>query len=134
MAAIGAGCGILILFNPFKTSLMVFKIIGIFIIIYSILDIISIYQIKKTFKQSEATTRKIDNATIDAEVIIEQDTTEQTENKSKKKNTKSKKEKNKNDRFNAWTDKFTSNGVVASFLTLGLFLAVCMAINHFANK
>ncbi len=98
MAAIGAGCGILILFNPFKTSLMVFKIIGIFIIIYSILDIISIYQIKKTFKQSEATTRKIDNATIDAEVIIEQDTTEQTENKSKKKNTKSKKEKNKNDK------------------------------------
>ena len=39
-----------------------------------------------------------------------------------------------NERFNAWTDKFTSNGVIASFLTLGLFLAVCVAINHFANK
>lgn len=102
MAAIGAGCGILILFNPFKTSLMVFKIIGIFIIIYSILDIISIYQIKKTFKQAEDTTSKIENAPIDAEVIIEQDTSEQQENKAKKKknkkNTKVKKEKDKNDK------------------------------------
>lgn len=39
-----------------------------------------------------------------------------------------------NERFNAWTDKFTSNGVVASFLTLGLFLIVCIAVSRFSNK
>lgn len=39
-----------------------------------------------------------------------------------------------NERFNAWTDKFTSNGVVASFLTLGLFLIVCIAVSSFSNK
>lgn len=39
-----------------------------------------------------------------------------------------------NERFNAWTNKFTSNGVVASFLTLGLFLIVCIAVSRFANK
>ena len=39
-----------------------------------------------------------------------------------------------NERFNAWTNKFTSNGVVASFITLGLFLILCIAINRFASK
>ncbi len=39
-----------------------------------------------------------------------------------------------NDKFNAWTDKFTSNSVVASFLTLGIFLIACIGINYFANK
>lgn len=39
-----------------------------------------------------------------------------------------------NERFNAWTDKFTSNGVVASFLTLGLFLIICIAVSRFASK
>lgn len=97
MAAIGAGCGILILFNPFKTSLAVFKIIGIFIIIYSILDIISIYQIKKTFKNSKDNNdkkSKIENAPIDAEVIIEKDSEEK---ETKRKNKKKKKPKKEND-------------------------------------
>lgn len=41
---------------------------------------------------------------------------------------------NLNQKFNAWTDKFTSNGIFASILTLGVFLVVCIAINHYANK
>jgi len=91
MAAIGAGCGILILFNPFKTSLMVFKIIGIFILIYAILDIISIFQIKKTFKANEKnSTTKIENQVIDAEVITEEEekniNTPKKRRKRKKKN------------------------------------------------
>ena len=93
MAAIGAGCGILILFNPFKTSLMVFKIIGIFILIYAILDIISIFQIKKTFKANEKnSTTKIENQVIDAEVITEEEekniNTPKKRRKRKKKNKK----------------------------------------------
>jgi hypothetical protein len=39
-----------------------------------------------------------------------------------------------NDKFNTWTDKLTSNSVVASFLTLGVFLLLCLFINNHANK
>lgn len=95
MAAIGAGCGILILFNPFKTSLAVFKIIGIFIIIYAVLDIISIYQIKKTFKKSNHSNdqkEKIENTAIDAEIINEKDSEEKETKRKKKKDIKKKKE------------------------------------------
>ena len=95
MAAIGAGCGILILFNPFKTSLAVFKIIGIFIIIYAVLDIISIYQIKKTFKKSNHSNdqkEKIENTAIDAEIINEKDSDEKETKRKKKKDIKKKKE------------------------------------------
>lgn len=95
MAAIGAGCGILILFNPFKTSLAVFKIIGIFIIIYAVLDIISIYQIKKTFKKSNHSNdqkEKIENTAIDAEIINEKDSEEKEFKRKKKKDIKKKKE------------------------------------------
>lgn len=95
MAAIGAGCGMLILFNPFKTSLMVFKIIGIFIIIYSILDIISIFQIKKTFKENEKNKTKIENQVIDAEVLSEDDE-ETTKEQPKKKKPKKRAKKNNN--------------------------------------
>lgn len=93
MAAIGAGCGILILFNPFKTSLAVFKIIGIFIIIYAVLDIISIYQIKKTFKKSNNNNKqneKIETTPIDAEIINEKE--EKKPKRKKRKNSKKAKE------------------------------------------
>ncbi len=97
MAAISALCGILILFNPFKTSVIVFKIIGIFIIVYSILDIVSIYQIKKSFKTIKNEIERIEDVTIEAEVIEEKDsseipTKEKEESKSKKRTGKKKKE------------------------------------------
>ena len=38
VALISAACGILILFNPFQTSVAVFKIVGAFISIYAVLD------------------------------------------------------------------------------------------------
>ncbi len=53
LSVISALCGILILFNPFETSLAVFKIIGAFIVVYAILDIVYMIQIKKDFKNAK---------------------------------------------------------------------------------
>lgn len=88
MSAIGALCGVLILFNPFKTSVMVFKIIGIFIIIYALLDIISVIQIKKDFKEIKKGIDEIANQTIDVEIVSETEATDNNESKSPKKNSK----------------------------------------------
>lgn len=49
---ISALVGVLIVFNPFKTSVLVFKIIGISILIYAILDLVSTVQIKKAFPKT----------------------------------------------------------------------------------
>ena len=46
-SVISALVGVIMVFNPFKTSVIVFKIIGAAIIIYSVLDIVSSFQFKK---------------------------------------------------------------------------------------
>lgn len=48
MAIICLICGIVILFNPFTSAVVVTKIIGLFMIIYAILDIINSYILKKS--------------------------------------------------------------------------------------
>ena len=48
MAIICLVCGVVILFNPFKSAVVVTRIIGIFMIIYAILDIINTYILKKS--------------------------------------------------------------------------------------
>lgn len=95
MAAISALCGILILFNPFKTSVIVFKIIGIFIIIYAILDIISIYQIKRSFKTIRNDIEKIEDITIEAEVIEEKEASDIISEEKNKARTRKRKKTNK---------------------------------------
>lgn len=77
-------CGMLLIFNPFKGAVVITKLIGILILIYAILDIISTITIKKTVK-------KIHNAI--EEHIVEADIIEETKdnehnNKSKQKNKK----------------------------------------------
>ena len=47
IAVVGTICGIVLLFNPFEGAVMIMKIVGIFILIYAILDLISTYIIKK---------------------------------------------------------------------------------------
>lgn len=80
MNAICALCGILILFNPFKTSVLIFKIIGICIIIYAVVDLLSSYKLKKDLKNIKE--KVIDNKIKEAEVVDEADTTiEEKENK-----------------------------------------------------
>jgi uncharacterized membrane protein HdeD (DUF308 family) len=71
---INALVGILIVFNPFKTSVIVFKIIGIAILVYAILDIVSTIQIKKEFPKTneEKEDTSIEKITT-SEVIVDAD-------------------------------------------------------------
>lgn len=45
-------CGMTLIFNPFSGAVMITKVIGIFLIIYAILDIISNYFVNKTIKKA----------------------------------------------------------------------------------
>lgn len=79
-------CGIILLFNPFKGAVVFTKIIGIFIVIYAILDIISTTTIKKNVTIIH---NAIDRNITDAEVLNEEENEEPTnrdlKSKSKKK-------------------------------------------------
>ena len=44
-------CGILLIFNPFQGAVLITKIVGLLIIFYSLLDIISTLLIRNTFKE-----------------------------------------------------------------------------------
>lgn len=121
---INALVGILIVFNPFKTSVIVFKIIGIAILVYAILDIVSTIQIKKEFpktneeKEEDTSIEKITTSEVIVDADIEEikeadiedevkdniseevkeesetDKTEEKETKPKKKKRKTKKKSN----------------------------------------
>lgn len=81
-------CGIILLFNPFKGAVMFTKIVGIFIVIYSVLDIFSTLTIKKNVTIIH---NAIEGTITDAEIIDEEETTKKI-----KKNKKSKKDKKNN--------------------------------------
>lgn len=71
-------CGVVLIFNPFKGAVILTRIVGIFILIYAVLDLISTFVISRTFKKIQ---NSIEENIKDAEVIEE--TTEKKE-KSKK--------------------------------------------------
>lgn len=73
-------CGVVLLFNPFKGAVLLTQVVGIFIIIYSVLDIISTIAIKKNVADIK---EAIENSITDAEIIEEEP----------KKNSKKKKQK-----------------------------------------
>lgn len=75
-------CGIVLLFNPFKAMAYFTKIVGVFIIIYSILDAISTYTINRNVKVFQ---KSIEEGISEALVVMEEET-----NDSAKKNKKSK--------------------------------------------
>lgn len=73
-------CGVVLLFNPFEAMLGIMKIIGVFIIIYAILDIISTLAIKSSFTKI----RKVMEETItDAEIISEDELSTKAKNNKK---------------------------------------------------
>ena len=57
--------GLILTFNPFKGAIVLTQIIGISIIIYSILDIVECYTLKKTVKEFDKI-KKDDNKVIEA--------------------------------------------------------------------
>lgn len=74
-------CGIVLIFNPFKGAVLLTRIVGIFILIYSVLDLISTFVISKTFKKIQ---NSIEENIKDADVI-EETTIEKKEKKRKRK-------------------------------------------------
>lgn len=79
-------CGVVLLFNPFEAALGIMKIIGAFIIIYAVLDIISTLAIKSSVTKIR---KAMEETITDAEIISEYDNKERnTKTKSKKKNRK----------------------------------------------
>lgn len=94
---ISALVGVIMIFNPFKTSVVVFKIIGAAIIVYAILDIISTIQLKKNVDEFS---EKVGNSSM---ISDEDDTTivdAEIEEIDKKTTSKSKKRKKKNNKDN----------------------------------
>lgn len=98
ISIISALCGIILIFNPFQAAVGITRIVGIFIIIYAILDIISTITIRSNVKKFH---EAIEETIKDAEIINEEDKKHKnkkddntnTSKKSTKKSTKRKKEK-----------------------------------------
>lgn len=86
LALISTLCGIILLFNPFKAASYFTKIVGVFIVIYAILDMISSYTVKRNVNIFQ----KSIEAGIAEAVIIDEE--EEKPKKTSKKN-KNKKEK-----------------------------------------
>ena len=77
-------CGVILLFNPFKAALGIMKIIGVFIILYAVLDLISTIAIRSSVIKIQ---KAVEETISDAEIISEE------ESKSKKRKKKQKKDK-----------------------------------------
>lgn len=75
-------CGVILLFNPFKAALGIMKIIGVFIIIYAVLDLISTIAIRSSVTKIQ----KAVEETITDAVIISEDEPKKSKEKKKKKN------------------------------------------------
>lgn len=74
-------CGIILLFNPFKGAVVLTKVVGIFILIYAALDMISTVTIKKNVT---AIHNAIENSVADAEIIEEEEMKEKPKSKKSK--------------------------------------------------
>ena len=84
IAIVSAICGVVLLFNPFAGAVLIMKIIGIFIVVYSVLDIVSTVIIKKNVDEFKTV---IDSVEVEEAEIVE----EKPKKKSTKKTTKKKK-------------------------------------------
>ena len=63
-------CGILLIFNPFKGASTIVTIIGIIIIVYGVLDIISTIFIKRNYSKL---LKDVSNTTKDATIVKEEE-------------------------------------------------------------
>jgi uncharacterized membrane protein HdeD (DUF308 family) len=82
-------CGIVLLFNPFKSAVALTMIVGIFIIVYGVLDIISTIMIKKDVDNIH---KAIEGTITDAQIISDDTTDDDKDKKKSKKDKTTKKE------------------------------------------
>lgn len=87
LSIISTICGLVLLFNPFKAISYFTKLVGVLIIIYAVLDMISTYTIKRNVKIFQ---KSIEESITEA-VVVEEEILENAEDKEKK--TKNKKTK-----------------------------------------
>ena len=79
-------CGVILLFNPFKGAVIITQIVGIFIILYGVLDIISTITIKRNVEAiHQAIEGKMDDVEIINEETIENSSEKEKINKQEKK-------------------------------------------------
>lgn len=83
-------CGVLLVFNPFKGAVLLTRIVGVFILIYAVLDLISTFCIRNTLVKIQKT---IKEEVQDAKVIEEEKETKEIEDKKEEKNKEDKEEK-----------------------------------------
>lgn len=71
VALIALVCGVLLIFNPFAGAKFITKVIGIILVVYAILDIISTIRISKVIKDMYGDTKKkkIEDKIPEAEVV-----------------------------------------------------------------
>ena len=86
LSIISTLCGIILIFNPFKALTSFTKIVGIFIVIYAVLDMISTFTIKRNVKIFQKTMEEeITEAVVVKEEVKEEKTTKKIEKKKKAK-------------------------------------------------
>ena len=76
-------CGVVLIFNPFSGAKILAKIIGVIILIYAILDIVSTFKIQKIIKK-----RNIKGNDIVTEATVIEDKTKKIEDIKRKKGKK----------------------------------------------
>ena len=90
-------CGIVLIFNPFKGAILLTRIVGIFILVYAILDLVSTVIIKNSFKVVENATKEIIK---DAEIVEDKTDEKKLEHKKHNKKEKSTEENTETDANN----------------------------------
>ena len=73
-------CGVILLFNPFKAVLGIMKIIGIFIIIYALLDLISTVAIRSSVTKIQ---KAVEETITDAIIVSEDELKKSKKRKNK---------------------------------------------------
>ena len=73
VALVALICGVLLIFNPFAGAEFITKVIGIILVVYAILDIVSTIRIskelKETFGKAKEDKKKLKDTVVEAEVI-----------------------------------------------------------------
>lgn len=90
VSIVSVACGVVLLFNPFKGAVLITQVVGMFIILYGVLDIVSTVTIKRNV---DAIHKAIEGKMEDVEIIQEETVTDISDETKEEKT--SKKEKNK---------------------------------------
>lgn len=81
VSIISVACGVVLIFNPFKGAVFITRIVGLFIVIYGVLDIISTITIKKNVAIIQ---KAIEGETVDAKIVDEENLDDEPKKKKRR--------------------------------------------------